>query len=139
MDFIDQTNSASSGNISLKGKKIFIVEDDVFLGDILSQRIASETTDLVLFKSGEDALQAIEKAIPDIILLDILLPGIDGFKVLEILRSNDKTKSLPVLMVSNTTQPENKDKAKNLGAQFLLKALVTPVEIVEKVKEMLGK
>lgn len=124
---------------SLKGKKIFIIEDDVFLGGILSQRIAAETTDLKLFKNGEDALAAMAKETPDIVLLDILLPGMDGFKVLENIRGNEKTKKIPVLIVSNTSQLENKEKAKGMGAEFLLKALVTPYEIVEQVKKMLAK
>ncbi|MEI7709140.1 MAG: response regulator [bacterium] len=133
----DQTTS--SAEPSLKGKKIYIIEDDVFLGGILSQRIAAETPDLKLFKNGEDGLAAIDKEIPDIILLDVLLPGMDGFQVLQAIRNNPKTKDLPVLIVSNTSQLENKERAKTMGAEFLLKALVTPYEIVEQVNKMLAK
>jgi CheY-like chemotaxis protein len=129
--------NSDDASFSLKGKRIFIVEDDAFLGNILSQRIASETNDLLLFNNGEDVLKAIDKNIPDLILLDVLLPGMDGFKVLEAIRGNEKTKHIPVLIVSNTNQLENEDRAKKLGAQFLLKALVTPFEIVEHAKKIL--
>jgi len=134
---LNNEDSVNTTNFSLKGKKIFIVEDDVFLGDILSKRIASETTDLTLFKNGEDALLALDKNIPDIILLDILLPGMNGFQVLEKIRNNNKTKNIPVLIVSNTSQSTDREKAKNLNAEFLMKALVTPYEIIDKVKQML--
>lgn len=134
---LDKENSSNTGGFSLQGKKIFIIEDDVFLGDILSKRIASETNDLTLFKNGEDALLSLEKNIPNIILLDILLPGIDGFQVLQNIRNNEKTKNIPVLIVSNTSQSADREKAKNLNAEFLMKALVTPYEIVDKVKQML--
>ncbi|MEK7564353.1 MAG: response regulator [Patescibacteria group bacterium] len=121
--------------LNLNSKKIYIVEDDVFLGQILSQRIAAETTSLTLFKNGEDALAAIIQNVPDIVVLDIFLPGMDGFKVLENMKLNDNTKSIPVLVVSNANEA---DKAKSMGVEFLLKALTTPDEIVEKVKSMLG-
>lgn len=134
---LDKEGTENTGGTPLTGKKVFIIEDDIFLGNILSQRISSETTDLVLFRNGEDALAAMDKAIPDIVMLDILLPGIDGFKVLETMRGNEKTKNVPVLVVSNTSQLENTERAKKLGAEFLLKALVTPHEIVEQVKKML--
>lgn len=136
---LDEDKSSSKDDGFLKGKKIFIVEDDVFLGSMLSQRISAETTNVSLFKNGEDALKALENNMPDIIVLDIFLPGIDGFQVLQNLRDNQKTKNIPVLIVSNINQPDNKKRAETLGAQFLLKALVTPHDIVGKIKMMLKK
>ena len=134
---LDGEDNTHREGTSLKGKRVFIIEDDVFLGSMLSQRIATETNDVKLFKNGEEAITEMGKSIPDIVLLDILLPGIDGFEVLKRIRSNENTKNVPVLIVSNTSQLENREKAKALGAEFLLKALVTPHEIVDKIESML--
>ncbi|MEK7219508.1 MAG: response regulator [Patescibacteria group bacterium] len=136
---LDEEKGSDKDEGLLKGKKIFIIEDDVFLGSMLSQRISSETTDVSLFKNGEDALKALEKSIPNIIILDIFLPGMDGFEVLQNIRGQEKTKNIPVLIVSNINQPDNKKRAETLSAQFLLKALVTPHDIVGKIKMMLKK
>ncbi|MDO8659602.1 MAG: response regulator [Candidatus Parcubacteria bacterium] len=134
---LDEDKSIGKEDGFLKGKKVFIVEDDVFLGSMISQRISVETSDVSLFKNGEDALKALETSIPDIIVLDIFLPGIDGFEVLQKVRDNEKIKNIPVLIVSNINQPDNKKRAETLGAQFLLKALVTPHDIVGKMNMML--
>ena len=134
-----EPETSNNEESSLKGKKVYIVEDDGFLGKILSQRIAGDVAESTVFKTGEDALLAIEKTIPDAIIMDVMLPGMDGFTILETLKKNEKTKNIPVLMASNANQPENQERAKALGAEFLMKALTTPVEIVDKVKEMLRK
>ncbi len=135
---LDAEDGSHPEGASLKGKRVFIIEDDVFLGSMLSERIASETKEVKLFKNGEEAITEMDKNIPDIVLLDILLPGIDGFEVLKRIRASEKTKNIPVLIVSNTSQLENREKAKALGAEFLLKALVTPHEIVDKIESMLA-
>lgn len=122
---------------SLKGKKICLVEDDVFLAKILSQKLSTENAELIIYKSGEDALTGMEQNVPDIILLDVLLPGMDGFQVLETLRSKEATKKTPVLIISNTTEIKNQEHAKSLGAEFIIKALTTPYEIVERIKQTL--
>ena len=108
---LDEEKREDKADTPLKGKKIFIIEDDVFLGSMISQRISSETSDVSLFKNGEDALKALEKNIPDIVILDIFLPGIDGFQVLQNMRNDEKTKNVPVLIVSNINQPDNKKRA----------------------------
>ena len=118
-------------------KKIFLVEDDAFLGRILSQKIAEHKFDLSLFTTADDALRAMEDKLPDLVLLDIFLPGMNGLDALEQIRKNPKTKDLTVLMTSNSDKAEDRERAAKLGAKFLVKALVTPGGIVSEIEDVL--
>jgi CheY-like chemotaxis protein len=123
----------------VSGKKVLIIEDDVLLGDIILKEMSKVSTNAKLLTSGEEALEVLKKEMPDIILLDIFLPGINGLEFLELIRKDARTKYVPVLVLSNTTQAKDRNQAKSLGAGFLTKALVTPSQIVEHVHEMLAK
>src|SRR3989344_1846631 len=108
--------------------KILIIEDDKFLRDLLSQKLSREG-----FKS------AVEDP-PDLILLDLVLPGIDGFSILERIKKEAKLSSVPVLILSNLGQKEDVDRALALGAvDFMIKANFTPGEISERIKSILKK
>lgn len=116
-------------------KKVFIVEDDEFLSSILLNKITNDKIQVSLFKSGAKALEALQSEIPDLLVLDIFLPDVRGTEVLEAVRKDERTKKLRVLVVSNTDKANDKVLVKQLGAEFLLKALVTPKEIVEKIEK----
>lgn len=118
-------------------KKVFIVEDDVFLGRVLSGQVREAKMDVQLFTMAEDALKALQTDIPDMILMDIFLPGINGLDALELIRKNDATKNVPVLVVSNTDEAKDRDRAVSLGAQFLIKGASTPDEIIKSVVDIL--
>jgi len=135
----DSANPVGQPGSIISGKSILIVEDDNFLGGILSTRISNQGGKVTRARTGEDALVALQGGNLDIVLLDILLPGMDGFEVLKRLRSDEKTKDLPVIVISNFNQMSDKEKAASLGAQFLVKALITPDDIVQRVEETLGK
>src|SRR3989344_1034888 len=134
-------NALSKGqDVSLEGKKIMWVEDDKFLNDIISRKLTS--TKCVFFHStnGEESLQMISEKMPDIILLDIILPGMDGFEILKKIKSDKKIKRIPVIMLSNLGQQSNNKKAKSLGAaRFLVKATVTLDDILEEIKEVISE
>ncbi len=132
----DQLSAQGNKNI-LEGKKILVVEDDKFLGSILVSRLVGQKVDAFYANTGEVALEQIKKQIPDIVLLDILLPGIDGFEVLKQMRENPLTEKVPVMVLSNFNQMKDKEKAESLGASFLVKALVNPDDIIEQVRKML--
>lgn len=121
----------------MAGKNILVVEDDEFLTSILCSRLRSTGTNAVQARTGEEALEEIKKGLPDLILLDILLPGIDGYEVLKQIRNSDKTKNIPVIIMSNFSQLKDKKKAADLSADFLVKALVNPDDIVKKVEDTL--
>lgn len=123
---------------SLVGKKIMWVEDDQFLSDIISRKLSRENCELVRANEGEEAIEMAENEKPDIIILDVLLPGMDGYEVLARLKENFKTKDIPVILLSNIGQGVSPDPAKLAGsACFLVKASVTLDEIIEEVKVVL--
>lgn len=117
--------------------KILTVEDDLFLKELLAGKLADDEFDVVYASNGEEALSLAASENPDIVLLDILLPGMSGYEVLEKLKSDESTASIPVLILSNFGQPEDIEKGKSLGAvDFLVKANNSLDAIVEKVREI---
>lgn len=132
----DVNNSSIS---TLAGQKVLIIEDDVFLGGILLRHMIDEKINAKLFTTGENAIENIKKDIPSILILDILLPGLNGLDILEAMRKDELLVNLPVIIVSNTDQPKDLERAKNAGAIFMLKALATSENIVDKIKEVLLK
>lgn len=123
---------------SLQGKKIMWVEDDKFLSDIIARKLSAQGSALVHASEGEAALKLLETESPDVVLLDILLSGIDGYEILRRMKSGEKTKNIPVILLSNLGQKSDVEKGKSLGAaRFLIKATVTLDEIVEEIKTVL--
>ncbi|MFH1427558.1 MAG: response regulator [Patescibacteria group bacterium] len=118
--------------------KVLIIEDDSFLREICAKKLTKEGFIVYEAIDGEQALGEINKIKPDIILLDIILPAIDGFEVLEKIRANKdkKIKQIPIIMLSNLGQEDDIEKALGLGANnYLVKAHFTTDEIVEKIKK----
>lgn len=122
-----------------KGAHILLVEDDSFLANIYKTKFELEGYQISVSNNGEDGLREAQKKSPDIILLDILMPKMDGFAVLEELKKSDKTKDIPVIMLTNLGQKEDVEKATELGAvDYLIKAHFKPSETLEKVKKALS-
>lgn len=125
--------------VNLEGKKIVWVEDDQFFTDIITRKLSLTKCLFFVSNEGEQALKIINQEIPDIIVLDIILFGMDGFEILRRIKSDPKTKHIPVVLLSNLGQPNDVEKGKNLGAtRFLVKAAVTPNEIIDQIKEVLA-
>ncbi len=118
---------------SIEGKTILVVEDDKFLSGILELRLRNAKVDVMYAKTGEEALDAIGRKVPHAILLDILLPGISGLEVLKTIRSKPETEKTPVIVISNFSESTQIEKANALGASYLVKALVTPDDILNAV------
>ncbi len=117
-----------------KGKKILWVEDDRLLSSILLKKFEGSGHTVLKADNGEQALAFMETDTPDIIVVDILLPGMDGFEVLQKIKMNEKNRNIPVIVLSNTSKPTDLEKAKMLGAQkFLLKAAVSLDQIIKEV------
>jgi len=111
------------------------VEDDKFLSDLISRKLSTHGCQLVHATEGGAAVEMVEKEMPDIVLLDILLPGMNGFDILQKIKMNPKTAHIPVLMLSNMGQRSDIEKSQKLGAKkFLIKATVTLDEIVREIK-----
>lgn len=136
---LEPTVTAEKDHPGLIGKRILLVEDDNFLGGIILARLKAKQVETAYAKSGEDALIELKKQKPDVVLLDILLPGIDGFGVLQAIRDNPETKEVPVIVISNFNQTADIEKAKAMGARFLVKALVNPDTIIGEIEKVLAK
>jgi len=121
-------------------KTILIIEDDEFFRDLVDKKLISEGFDVAKAVDGEEGIKKIKEEKPDLILLDLLLPNIDGFEVLERIKKDPATASIPVIILSNLGQKEEVEKGLEFGAaDFLIKAQFTSDEIIEKVKNVLAK
>ena len=119
-------------------KTILIVEDDKFLRELISRKLSGEGFDALEAVDGEEGIKKIKEGKPDLVLLDLILPGIDGFEVLARLREDPEISSIPVIILSNLGQREEVEKGLKLGAiDYLIKAHFTPGEIIEKIKNTL--
>ena len=124
---------------SQKKPRILIVEDDTFLAGIYASKFESAGFAVTLVTDGEAGLKMAEKEIPDAILLDVLLPKKDGFEVLEGIKRNTATHSVPVLLLTNLGQREDVERGLKLGASdYLIKAHFLPHETVDKGKRVLA-
>jgi CheY-like chemotaxis protein len=118
---------------------ILLVEDDTFLIDILVQKFKSDGYTVIHAGDGETALKKVHENDPDLIFLDIILPGMNGFEVLKKLKDDDTIGNIPVAFLSNLGQKEDIEKGKRLGAvDFIVKANHSLDEIVDKAGEILA-
>jgi DNA-binding response OmpR family regulator len=121
----------------LKGKSILWVEDDTFLGGIIAQGCSEAGMDSQLASDGEQALHYLETHPCHLIVLDIMLPKMDGFELLQRIKLDDRLKNIPVIMLSNLGEAEQVEKAKKFGAvMFLVKAELTLDEIMRKLSSV---
>lgn len=119
---------------------VLLVEDDAFLLNIYKTKLEMEGYKVTPADNGESGLQQAGLKSPDIILLDVLLPKMDGFTVLEKLKSDPKTVNIPVMMLTNLGQKDDVERGLKGGAvDYLIKAHFKPSEVVEKIKKILGK
>lgn len=120
------------------GTKIVIVEDDKFLGGLVSKKLIDEGCEVKHVENGEVAQSTAETVMPDIIFLDLLLPSMSGFDVLALLKKSEKTKNIPVIILSNLGEREDIRKGLDLGAtSFLIKASMTVDSIVGEASRLL--
>lgn len=120
-------------------KNVLLVEDDAFLGSIYQKKFEMEGFKISVSTDGEKGLADIKKKKPDIILLDILLPKLDGFAVLEKVKADPEIKNIPVILLTNLGQKDDVEKGLEAGAvDYLIKAHFKPSEVVDKVKKVLG-
>lgn len=120
------------------GKKILIVDDDKFLLDIYSLKFKSGGFEVDTAFGGEDALKKIREDAPDILLLDIVMPGMDGIEVLQTIRGEKIGSGMTIIILSNQSQQSDVDKATALGVDgYIIKASSTPSEVLAKVKEII--
>ncbi len=131
-------NGAGAADRSLANVKVLIAEDDPLLAGLLGKRLAAAGGILYHEADGARILDIVKEQHPDIVVLDIMLPGMSGYDVLKAVKSDDTTKDIPVLLLSNLGQEEDIEKSKELGAAgFMIKATVSLDEVVDKIIQIL--
>ncbi len=126
--------------MAAKSKKILVVEDDVTMREIVVQKLKSSGFAVVEAEDGKKGVKTALKEKPDLVLLDLMLPEMDGFGVLSELRGNsdEKISKIPVIILSNLWSKEEIIKAKELGVSaYIIKAYMTTEEILDKVNDVL--
>jgi len=119
-------------------KKILVIEDDKFLRELISQRLLKEGYDIAEAVDGEEGVKAAKKEKADLILLDLILPGIDGFEVLAKIKADPEMNKVPIIILSNLGQKDDIRKGLEMGANdYLIKAHFTPTEIIEKIESVI--
>lgn len=122
-----------------KAKKIsiLIVEDDVFLADLYRTKFSLDGFNVLMAYDGEKGLETVKKKLPDVILLDLVLPKLSGFAVLEGIKKDKKISSIPVILLTNLSQKSDVEKGLKMGANdYLIKAHFMPSEVVAKIKKL---
>ncbi len=118
-------------------KKLVWVEDDKLIGTILSKKLIASGFDLFHAKNGQDALQYLSENVPDAIVLDLLMPGMSGFDILQKVKADPRLKTVPSMILSNLNKQSDIERAKVLGAQkFLVKAAASLDQIVQEVRDL---
>ncbi len=128
-----------NANANNQAKKILLVEDDDSLANVYLARLEVEGFQVRRVPNGEDALAAAVEFKPDLVLLDVMMPKVSGFDVLDILRNTPETANLKIVMLTALSQPNDKSKADQLGADdYLVKSQVVIADVIERIKHHLG-
>ena len=123
-----------------KKTKVLIIEDDSYISDMYRIKLESENFEVATAEDGIIGIKMLKKQKPDIILLDVVMPKMDGFDVLKTIKKNVELKEVPVVLLTNLSQKENVERGFELGADsYIIKAHFTPSEVVEKIKGILKK
>jgi CheY-like chemotaxis protein len=121
-------------------KKILLIEDEEIMIGLLQKKLTKEGYDVSVARDGEKGLEAVKELDPDLILLDIVMPKMSGLEVLEEMSKDKKLRKVPVIVVSNSGQPVELDRAQKLGAKdWLVKTEFDPQEVIDKVVRQIGR
>jgi DNA-binding response OmpR family regulator len=120
--------------------KILVAEDDKFLASAYRVKLTKANFEVKIVSDGKDALKSLESFVPDLIILDLVMPGLDGFSVLEAIKKDEKLKKIPVLVASNLGESEDIVKATKLGAaDYIVKTDLSMKKLIEKINSLIAK
>ncbi len=121
-------------------KKILLIEDDEFICQMYGMKFQQTPYQLILAKDGQEGLDLMKKEKPDLVFLDIVLPGLDGFEVLIKAKNDPELSAIPIMLLTNLGQEDHIKKGISLGAEdYIVKAHLTPQEVVGKVDAFFQK
>ncbi|PIZ61640.1 response regulator [Candidatus Saccharibacteria bacterium CG_4_10_14_0_2_um_filter_52_9] len=120
-------------------KRILLVEDDDSLANVYVTRLQSEGFEVRRTANGEEALATALSYHPDLVVLDVMMPKVSGFDVLDILRNTPETANLKIIMLTALSQESDKERAQSLGADdYLVKSQVVIADVIERIRHHLG-
>lgn len=136
---MDHTQPSAADSGSAGQKRILLVEDDDALANVYISRLEAEGFAMRRVSNGEAALDAAKEYRPDLVMLDIMMPKVSGFEVLDILRNTPETVNLKIMVLSALGQDSDKQKAEQLGADdYLVKSQVVITDVVGRIRRLLG-
>lgn len=136
---MDEQQTPSLAQPSGHPKKVLLVEDDDALASVYQTRLEAEGFSIRRVPNGEDALAAALEYKPDLILLDVMMPKVSGFDVLDILRNTPETTNVKIIMLTALSQDSDRERAESLGVDdYLVKSQVVIADVVDKIKAHLG-
>jgi DNA-binding response OmpR family regulator len=120
--------------------KVILIEDDLDLAEIYRLKMSLENIEAIVVSDPTKAIESLNKEIPDLILLDIMMPEINGFELFEQIKQEDKLKNIPIYIWSNLAQKKDKERADKIKVDgYLVKSEYTPADLAKKVKELINK
>lgn len=120
--------------------KVLVVEDDKFLGSAYRAKLTKNGFEVQIATDGQEALEVLRSFLPDIILLDLVMPRMDGFTTLQALKDNPDLRNIPVIVASNLGQKEDVDKAKAMGAQdYVVKSDLSLDDLITKINSLVPR
>ena len=117
-----------------KQKNIIVVDDDVTNLNVARNALV-KNYDVFTIPSGKKLLQILERVTPDLILLDVEMPEMGGYEVIQVLKSQEKTKDIPVIFLTGSTNPESRQKGLELGAIDYITKPFTPQSLLDRLEE----
>ncbi len=118
--------------------KVLVVEDDAFLASAYRVKLSKEGFEIQLATNGEEGLEVLKTFTPDVIILDLVMPKMDGFAMLRKMKADEKLKNIPVIVASNLGQKEDIDEGMKLGANdFVIKSNLTMKDLISKVNSLI--
>ncbi len=122
----------------LQGATIILLEDDEFLAEVIVRKLTAVGADVKRYRNGLEGLAAIRQFSPDLVLLDIMMPVMDGYEVLKVMSEEHLMDEVPVMVVSNSGQPVEIEKVLKLGVKdYVVKVDFTPDEVLDKARVIL--
>ncbi len=119
-------------------KKILLVEDDVFVQDIYNLKLKKEGFDVACANNGIEAIKCLEDGLPDLVLLDMMMPYMDGIEVLKKIQEKEEWKDLKIIMLTNLSEKDRVNEILERGVNdYIIKSHFTPSEVVEKIREVI--
>jgi CheY-like chemotaxis protein len=119
-------------------KKVLIVEDDIFVAEVYSTKLLEMGHEIQIARNGQEGLAMLEQSVPDLILLDIVMPIMGGIEMLAEVKKKDEWKNIPIILLTNIGEKESIQKVRSLGVEdYLIKSHFTPAEVIEKINNIL--